>query len=53
MISSNSAWGNWNLKLALDGRRPDNKEDNNFNVNIIEKADLSNTIKIDNEDDDK
>lgn len=51
MISSSSAQGNWKLKLALDDKQIDNKEDNNSNVDAIEIADLLGTIETDNEDD--
>lgn len=53
MMSRSSIQGNQTLKLAFDDRWLDNKEDDNFNVDIIEKAGLSNTIKTDNENDDQ
>ena len=51
MMSSNSVRGNWKQKLALDGRRSDNEENNDSNIDAIEKIDLSSTIKTDDEDD--
>lgn len=53
MISSSSVRANQKLKLALDDRRLDKKEDNNSNIDAIEKAGLSSTIETDNEDDDE
>lgn len=53
MMSGSSIQSNWILKLALNGGWLDDKEDNNSNVNVIEKADLSSTIETDNEDDDQ
>ncbi len=52
-MSGSSIQSNWILKLALNGGWLDDKEDNNSNVNVIEKADLSSTIETDNEDDDQ
>ncbi len=53
MISSSGVRGNWKLKLALDSRQPDNKEDNDSNVDAIERASLSSTIETDNKDNDE
>lgn len=51
MMSRSNIQGNQILKLALNSRQLDNKEDDNFNIDVIEKTGLSNTIESDNEDD--
>ncbi len=53
MMSSSNARGNWKLKLALDGGRADDEEDDDSNVDAIEKPGLSSTIETDDEDDDE
>ncbi len=53
MMSSSKAWDNYKLKLALDGRWLNDKKDDNFNVNAIEKVGLFNTIETNNKDNDE
>lgn len=39
MMSSNNIRGNQKLKFILDGRQPNDKEEDDFNIDIIEDDD--------------